>query len=172
MEKLLAAFVDVSAGALSTIGLALRPALKAAVKGYWDLADVAKGATVAAGQYWNQQAATESSESKADDAPIVAEGAQAAAVVVAPAEDAVAAQVARQDTPEVQTKAGQEELLQIDGIGPKTADVLAKSNIATLEQLAASDELQLRAILSGGGARYRAVDPSSWPAQARRLLEN
>ncbi len=64
------------------------------------------------------------------------------------------------------------ELVLINGIGPKTAAVLQAAGVTSMEQLAEMDEAQLRAILADAGARYRAMDPSSWPDQAHQLLES
>ena len=64
------------------------------------------------------------------------------------------------------------ELLEIDGIGPKVAGLLAAAGITTFGELAATDVDQLRALLAAAGSRYRAMDPSSWPAQASRRLES
>lgn len=63
------------------------------------------------------------------------------------------------------------ELLEIDGIGPKVADILTAAGFTTLAQLAAADVDQLRAVLAAAGPRYRSVNPSSWPEQASRQLE-
>jgi predicted flap endonuclease-1-like 5' DNA nuclease len=62
------------------------------------------------------------------------------------------------------------ELVQINGIGPKVANILVEGGIASLAQLADADTDQLRAILVAAGPRYRGMDPSSWPEQAARLL--
>ena len=64
------------------------------------------------------------------------------------------------------------DLILIDGIGPKAAAVLEAAGVTTLTQLAVMDEAQLREILAAAGARYRAMDPGDWPAQARQLLES
>jgi predicted flap endonuclease-1-like 5' DNA nuclease len=63
-----------------------------------------------------------------------------------------------------------DDLTGIGGVGPKVADVLVSAGITTYAQLAATSEEQLREILAAAGPRYRAMDPASWPEQARRLL--
>lgn len=63
-----------------------------------------------------------------------------------------------------------DDLTGIGGVGPKVADVLVSAGITTYAQLAATSEEQLREILTAAGPRYRAMDPASWPEQARRLL--
>ena len=64
-----------------------------------------------------------------------------------------------------------DDLVQVNGIGPKVAALLNEAGITTLTQLAAISTDQLRAILTKAGPRYRIVDPTPWPAEARRLLE-
>lgn len=62
------------------------------------------------------------------------------------------------------------DLLQIDGVGPKTAALLVDAGITTVSQLAATPITQLQAVLDQAGPRYRIVDPSGWPAKAQALL--
>ncbi len=62
------------------------------------------------------------------------------------------------------------DLVQIDGIGPKIADLLRNAGIGSVSQLAVAPVDQLRDILVQAGARFRITDPSSWPAQAQALL--
>ncbi len=62
------------------------------------------------------------------------------------------------------------DLVQIEGIGPKTAGLLNDAGITTVSQLAATSVEQLRAILEQAGPRYRIVDPTAWPARAQALL--
>jgi predicted flap endonuclease-1-like 5' DNA nuclease len=62
------------------------------------------------------------------------------------------------------------DLVQIDGIGPKIAQVLKEHGIATVDQLAAASVEDLHAILVQAGSRFRITDPSAWPGQAQALL--
>ena len=62
-----------------------------------------------------------------------------------------------------------DDLTVIKGIGPKTAALLQEAGITTLDQLAALDVEQLRALLTSAGSRYRVIDPAGWPAEAQRL---
>jgi predicted flap endonuclease-1-like 5' DNA nuclease len=66
------------------------------------------------------------------------------------------------------TAAAADDLIRIDGIGPKMAGALHKAGITTFEQLAATDETTLRAAISAAGMRF---SPTlvTWPAQARAL---
>lgn len=62
------------------------------------------------------------------------------------------------------------DLVQIDGIGPKIAQLLKDHGIATVDQLAAASVEDLHAILVQAGPRFRIADPSAWPGQAQALL--
>ncbi|HNS02918.1 MAG TPA: DUF4332 domain-containing protein [Anaerolineae bacterium] len=62
------------------------------------------------------------------------------------------------------------DLLQIDGVGPKTAALLVDAGITSVSQLAATPITQLQAVLDQAGPRYRIVDPTAWPAKAQALL--
>lgn len=62
------------------------------------------------------------------------------------------------------------DLVQINGIGPKIATLLQEAGIADLMELVDTPVERLQEILNGAGARYRVTDPSSWPAQAQTLL--
>jgi predicted flap endonuclease-1-like 5' DNA nuclease len=64
-----------------------------------------------------------------------------------------------------------DDLTQIKGIGPKSDDLLQAAGICTFAHLAATDEAQLRQILSAAGGRFKIIDPSSWPEQAQQLAE-
>lgn len=59
------------------------------------------------------------------------------------------------------------ELQKIEGIGPKTADVLIQRGILDLEDLASTRVARLREILDDAGPRYRMADPETWREQAK-----
>ena len=61
------------------------------------------------------------------------------------------------------------DLTRINGVGPKVASLLQESGIHTFAQLAQTDVAVLQAILEKAGARYRLIDPTTWPAQAENL---
>jgi len=61
------------------------------------------------------------------------------------------------------------DLTRINGIGPKVASLLNESGIRTFAQLAQTDVTTLQAILEKAGARYRLIDPTTWPEQADQL---
>ena len=58
-----------------------------------------------------------------------------------------------------------DDLVEIEGIGPKIAGILGEAGITTFEQLANTDVETLRKILAD--ARLQMTDPASWPEQAR-----
>jgi predicted flap endonuclease-1-like 5' DNA nuclease len=58
-----------------------------------------------------------------------------------------------------------DDLLLIDGIGPRVSTIVAAAGITSFAQLAAADVEQLRSMLVDAG--IKTVDPSSWPEQAR-----
>jgi hypothetical protein len=58
-----------------------------------------------------------------------------------------------------------DDLVIIEGIGPKIAEILNAAGITTFNQLAATDVSRLREILDQAGLRL--ADPASWPEQAR-----
>ena len=60
-----------------------------------------------------------------------------------------------------------DDLTQIEGIGPKIAEILVKSDIKTFDELAKSSPEQIKEILVAAGTRYKMHDPSTWPEQAQ-----
>jgi predicted flap endonuclease-1-like 5' DNA nuclease len=58
-----------------------------------------------------------------------------------------------------------DDLVIIEGIGPKISSVLQANGIATFAQLAATQVSQLQQILQKEGLRL--ADPTTWPEQAR-----
>jgi predicted flap endonuclease-1-like 5' DNA nuclease len=59
---------------------------------------------------------------------------------------------------------GRDDLRRIEGIGPKSTQVLAQAGIVSFRQLAATDVGLLRQILREAGMRI--VFPDTWPEQA------
>lgn len=192
MEELLLLVIGASALALSPIVPSLRPAAKAAVKGGLAVSDGARAAVAVAGQ----QLEKARSRSKANGQAAAADAAPAdipadtpggeVASHEATAEPTQARDGQSEPTVDIATGAAQAEiapampspddapepgLIDVDGIGPKVVGVLEAAGITTLNQLANMDEMQLREILASAGPRYRLMNPSSWPEQARQLLE-
>lgn len=59
-----------------------------------------------------------------------------------------------------------DDLIVIEGIGPKINELLNAAGIRTFAQLAATSQERLQAILDGGGRRFSLADPGTWPQQA------
>jgi predicted flap endonuclease-1-like 5' DNA nuclease len=87
-----------------------------------------------------------------------------------PAPAAVLAPVAEPapTLPASEAAAKPDNLLRIEGIGPKMARALAAAGITTYEGLAAADEATLRAAIVAAGMRS-APSLVTWPQQARLL---
>lgn len=68
---------------------------------------------------------------------------------------------------ETDEPAAPDDLTAIDGVGPKTAQLLAAAGITTFERLAATEVRALREILDEAGSRFRLAKPEDWPQQAR-----
>ncbi len=173
------------AASLSTI---LRPAAQAAVKGGLALAEAAKGAAAAASQQWSEVVAEAEADLKTgNDASMVESIAvvktAAAQTGVAPDLADTAAELAEMPSVEISghiptTRAWSEraagtagdDLKKIKGVGPKVAELLQAAGITTFAQLEATDVDQLHQILDRAGTRFRLIDPTPWPAQARQLM--
>jgi predicted flap endonuclease-1-like 5' DNA nuclease len=59
-----------------------------------------------------------------------------------------------------------DDLVIIEGIGPRIAELLRRHGIDTFDKLARADSAALWAILDKGGPRFRLANPGTWPAQA------
>lgn len=70
-----------------------------------------------------------------------------------------------------QTEIATDDLKVIEGIGPKIAELLTNSGIATYAALAAASVDQLKSILEEAGRRYMVHDPGTWPQQAQLASE-
>ncbi|QRR01575.1 helix-hairpin-helix domain-containing protein [Dyadobacter sandarakinus] len=64
-----------------------------------------------------------------------------------------------------------DDLTIIDGIGPRTAELLNKEGIQTFEQLAEASILRIARILKNAGPRFQVQDPTLWPKQAKLAHE-
>jgi predicted flap endonuclease-1-like 5' DNA nuclease len=63
-----------------------------------------------------------------------------------------------------------DDLTRIEGIGPKTVELLRGHNITTYRQLAETSVERLKSIL--GEAGFRINPPDTWPEQARLAAED
>lgn len=64
-----------------------------------------------------------------------------------------------------------EDLVKIEGIGPKIAALLQEAGIKTFAQLAAVEVSKLAEILDKAGPRFQMANPETWPEQARLIAE-
>ena len=60
-----------------------------------------------------------------------------------------------------------DDLIKIEGIGPKVQDLLYSAGITTYAQLAEADPTSIRTILVSAGGQFAVHDPSTWPDQAK-----
>jgi large subunit ribosomal protein L21 len=63
-------------------------------------------------------------------------------------------------------KAAPDDLVKIEGIGPKINELFIKAGITTFAQLAATPVEKMKEILKSGGNRFVSHDPSTWAEQA------
>jgi large subunit ribosomal protein L21 len=63
-------------------------------------------------------------------------------------------------------KALPDDLVKIEGIGPKINDLLVKAGITTFAQLAVTPAEKIKEILKAGGNRFASHDPGTWAEQA------
>lgn len=62
---------------------------------------------------------------------------------------------------------GSSDLSKIEGITPRVEGLLSSAGIKTFEDLATTDSVKLRGILTAAGSPYNSLDTSSWANQAR-----
>ncbi|HEY9078244.1 MAG TPA: helix-hairpin-helix domain-containing protein [Anaerolineaceae bacterium] len=89
---------------------------------------------------------------------------EAAAAPPEPAAPEVLAEPEAPPTPSVP-----DDLIIIEGIGPKISQVLANAGITTFAQLAEMEPAKISEILHSAGLRL--ADPTSWPKQAKLAAE-
>ena len=63
-------------------------------------------------------------------------------------------------------KAVPDDLVLIEGIGPKINEIMAKEGITTFQQLADTSVDKLKELLKAAGGRFASHDPSTWPEQS------
>ncbi len=59
------------------------------------------------------------------------------------------------------------DLKKIEGIGPKVAEILNQGGITTFAQLADTGAADIKAMLDEAGGTFAAMDPTTWPEQAK-----
>jgi predicted flap endonuclease-1-like 5' DNA nuclease/archaellum component FlaC len=78
----------------------------------------------------------------------------------------------RASVPSETPKMTPNNLQAIEGIGPKVEGILKDAGVTTWKILADTDIIRLRMILAAAGDEYRLLDPTSWAAQSKMLIEN
>ncbi|MCB0669129.1 MAG: hypothetical protein KDC80_25065 [Saprospiraceae bacterium] len=68
-------------------------------------------------------------------------------------------------------KIKEDDLKIVEGIGPKTEQLLNNSSIHTWRQLGNTSVPQLQSILDKAGDRFQLLNPSTWPKQSRMAAE-
>jgi small subunit ribosomal protein S2 len=71
-----------------------------------------------------------------------------------------------QKIPSKAKKPSTQDLTKIEGIGPKTAELLIKAGIGTYAALADATAEQIQEILTAAGSAFAHLNPASWPKQA------
>jgi large subunit ribosomal protein L20 len=69
------------------------------------------------------------------------------------------------ETPAATAVAG-DDLVIIEGIGPKIAELLNNAGITTFAQLAATEPAKIEEIMDAAGSRFKVHDATTWPQQA------
>ena len=59
-----------------------------------------------------------------------------------------------------------DDLVNIEGIGPRIAELLRRHGFGSFETLSRADVATLWSILDKGGPRFKLANPGTWPAQA------
>lgn len=68
-------------------------------------------------------------------------------------------------------ESGQDDLVIIEGIGPKIAELLHADGINSFQSLADTSVEHLREILEKAGSRFKMHDPGTWPEQSKLAAE-
>jgi len=101
---------------------------------------------------------------KREEFPLSEHGEHAEDIHLAETEATRAAAEVQVETPSAPPQAP-DDLVIIEGIGPKISSVLQANGIATFAQLASTQISELQQILLKEGLRL--ADPATWPEQAR-----
>lgn len=81
--------------------------------------------------------------------------------------EAAKKQASTQVLPAMSVPDPEDNLKQIEGIGPKIEQLLKNDGIKTFEALSKAKTERLKEILKNGGDRFRMHDPGTWPRQAK-----
>ncbi|UII80898.1 30S ribosomal protein S2 [Flagellimonas sp. CMM7] len=78
---------------------------------------------------------------------------------------------AEEKKPKKAAKSKADDLTKVEGIGPKAAEALTNSGIATYGDLAKADPEKVKEILTEASSRMAHLDPTSWPKQAQMAAD-
>jgi predicted flap endonuclease-1-like 5' DNA nuclease len=67
---------------------------------------------------------------------------------------------------------GDDDIIIIEGIGPKIAELFKANGVSTFAQVAKMSVPEMAAILDKGGSRFKLANPGSWAQQAKLAAEN
>jgi predicted flap endonuclease-1-like 5' DNA nuclease len=67
---------------------------------------------------------------------------------------------------------GQDDIIIIEGIGPKIKDLFNQNGVSTFTQVSKLSVAEMSAILDKGGPRFKMANPGSWAEQARLAANN
>lgn len=118
-----------------------------------------------------EAAKAKSEDKKVKEAPAVAKTEKAPEAAERPKTIEEAPVVAEDKPASGKTKAANDDLTKIEGIGPKAAEALVAADIATYQDLAKAEATQIKEILSNASANLAHLDPTSWPKQANMAAE-
>ena len=63
------------------------------------------------------------------------------------------------------------DLKLVEGIGPKTEELLKANGIDTWKDLSGTSVMKLKSILEGAGSRFALIRPETWPKQAQLAVD-
>ncbi len=95
-----------------------------------------------------------------EETPAVEEKAPEAPAAEAAAPEAPAAPAAEAD-----------DLTKVEGIGPKVKEMLVGKGISTFAALSTTEAAKIKEFLTEAGGVYQAMDPTTWPDQAKMAAE-
>jgi predicted flap endonuclease-1-like 5' DNA nuclease len=67
---------------------------------------------------------------------------------------------------------GDDDIIIIEGIGPKIAELFNANGVSTFAQIAKMSVAEMSNILEKGGSRFKLANPGSWAQQAKLATEN
>lgn len=104
-------------------------------------------------------------------APVVAKAAEQVTEKVETPEakpaEVVTEKVEKEAKPSFEVTDGGDNFTKIEGVGPKTHQVLRDAGLKRYRDLAALSKDEIKAILEKGGAQFNGFDPSTWSQQAQ-----